>query len=63
VVLGALGKREPEAGPPVPLPAEERAQVRRQAMSVAVRSIVVGVAATTVVWALAELLRRLTAHA
>ena len=58
MVLGALGKREPESGAPVPLPEEERSIVRRQAFGVAVRSIVVGVAATAVVWGIGALLRR-----
>jgi hypothetical protein len=57
VVLGALGKREPEAGPAVPLPDDEKGIVRRQAFGVLLRSIVVGAAATAIVWALGALLR------
>jgi len=58
VVLGALGKRELESGTTEALAEGDRPQVRRQAFGVVIRSVVVGVAATVIVWALSELLRR-----
>jgi Mrp family chromosome partitioning ATPase len=56
VVLGALGKRELESGKTEALRPDEQAPVRRQAFGIAVRSAVVGVASTAIVWSIAALL-------
>jgi hypothetical protein len=52
VVLAALGQRE-QPGEPT---AAEKAQARRQAIGVGVRSISVGIAATAIVWWLLRIL-------
>ena len=58
-MLGALGKREREDGGVEALAEEEREPVRRQAMSVAMRSALLGVGATGVVAALGWWLREI----
>jgi hypothetical protein len=47
VVLAALGERESEVPPLTP---DEQRQARRQALGVAVRSLVVGVVTSAIVW-------------
>lgn len=53
MVLSALGEREVEGGGKAKLADDERAQVRRQALGVWVRSIAVGVIGAGLIWLLA----------
>jgi hypothetical protein len=54
VVLSALGQREVEGGGKAKLADQERAQVRRQALGVWVRSIAVGVLCAALIWLLVQ---------
>ena len=50
MVLSALGEREVEGGGKAKLSAEELAGVRRQALGVWVKSMLVGVTCAVLVW-------------
>ncbi|HEY2378476.1 MAG TPA: hypothetical protein VGH98_21025 [Gemmatimonadaceae bacterium] len=52
MVLAALGEREVEGGGKARLNAEERQQIRQQALGVWIRSIVTGIVCAVLVWAL-----------